>query len=124
MAEITGPASAARSGSSDTLDVPPLELPEPGSLSDQQVRGRACVWCAVALSNATAYDLGVRDTDAHGSAARWFPRACLPCASTHLCAASEEHRKDCEQCATSLPWCTTGQRLFGAAMRIHRQRRQ
>ncbi|WP_399926269.1 hypothetical protein [Streptomyces kanamyceticus] len=75
----------------------------------------------VSISTTTAVDLGPREADAHGSGARWFPRSCRPCGYKHFCEAFEKHRKNCKQCATSLPWCVTGQRLFGAAVRIRRQ---
>lgn len=57
---------------SDTL--PPL--PPVGDLSEQQVRGTACVYCGIHLDNATAVDLGERTARQAGSPRRWFPRAC------------------------------------------------
>lgn len=101
-----------------TIGELPVELPDPQDLAQAQVCGRACVWCAVALDNAAAVDLGDRDVGAHGSVTRWFPRRCRPCGYTHLYAALQAHRESCKQCTTSLPWCIRGQRLFGAAMRI------
>lgn len=44
-------------------------------LSEQQIRGTACVYCAVRLDNGDAVDLGERRTN-RGGTTRWFPRAC------------------------------------------------
>lgn len=52
-------------------DLPPLS-----ELSEQQVRGAACVHCGIHLDNATAVDLGSRIIRRAGTATRWFPRAC------------------------------------------------
>ncbi|GAA3378772.1 hypothetical protein GCM10020367_59640 [Streptomyces sannanensis] len=52
--------------------MPVVELPDVGTLSQDQQRGRACVWCGVILDNGTARDLGMRRT----AGVRWFPRAC------------------------------------------------
>ncbi|MFI1678855.1 hypothetical protein [Streptomyces sp. NPDC020607] len=86
-------------------------------LAEEQVCGRRCVWCAASLNNGTAIDLGAREVDTRGGGARWFPRACRPCAHKHFGDAHQAHRDNCTQCSTTLPWCTTGQRLFAAAMK-------
>lgn len=52
------------------------ELPSISDLTEQQVRGTACVWCGVHLDNASAVDLGERRTRRAGEVQRWFPRAC------------------------------------------------
>lgn len=59
-------------------DSPKSTLPAMSELSEQQVRGSACVHCAVRLDNGDAVDLGERRTN-RGGATRWFPRACPPC---------------------------------------------
>lgn len=51
-------------------------LPPMSELSEQQVRGSACVYCAVRLDNGDAVDLGERRVNRAGDTARWFPRAC------------------------------------------------
>lgn len=51
-------------------------LPRMFELSEQQIRGTACVYCAVRLDNGDAVDLGERRTNRAGSVIRWFPRAC------------------------------------------------
>ncbi|MFK0045561.1 hypothetical protein ACIQU4_15810 [Streptomyces sp. NPDC090741] len=57
---------------------PPLfpPLPPVADLSEQQVRGAACVYCGIHLDNATAVDLGERHVNRAGAPVRWFPRAC------------------------------------------------
>lgn len=55
----------------DALD----ELPPLSELSEQQVRGTACVHCGIYLGNGPAVDLGARRTN-RGGTTRWFPRAC------------------------------------------------
>ncbi|MER5184492.1 hypothetical protein ABT009_40305 [Streptomyces sp. NPDC002896] len=49
-------------------------------LSEQQVRGTACVWCAVTLNNGTAVDLGPQAVRRLDGRIFWFPRACPTCA--------------------------------------------
>ncbi|MFF3620090.1 hypothetical protein [Streptomyces sp. NPDC002467] len=56
----------------DALD----ELPPLSELSEQQVRGSACVFCGIHLDNETAVDLGERRAGRAGATVRWFPRAC------------------------------------------------
>ncbi|GAA3103289.1 hypothetical protein GCM10010449_27940 [Streptomyces rectiviolaceus] len=111
MGEITGPGPGARSGVGSTLEAPPVQLPDPGGLSGQQVRGRACVWCAVALRNSTAVDLGVREVDAHGSSASWFPRGCRPCAILNAHKAVLDHSQGCLRCYDNPARCAEGQAL-------------
>jgi hypothetical protein len=53
-----------------------LKLPPMSELSEQQVRGTACVYCGIHLDNADAIDLGERRASRAGIAVRWFPRAC------------------------------------------------
>jgi hypothetical protein len=45
-------------------------------LSEEQVRGSACVFCSVRLDNGDAVDLGERPAARAGQNIRWFPRAC------------------------------------------------
>lgn len=85
-----------------------LQVPDPGTLSEPQVRGRACVWCAVTLCTTTAVDLGQRDGEFHGTAARWFPRGCHPCALRHVYPAQLDHTQRCLQCADDPACCADG----------------
>lgn len=56
-----------------------VALPATADLTDAQLRGTACVWCAMRLDTATAVDFGVRP-DPDCPWASWFPRACRSCA--------------------------------------------
>ena len=51
-----------------------LPLPDLDGLSEQQVRGAACVWTGVVLTPATAVDLGRRTASRAGVSVPWFPR--------------------------------------------------
>jgi hypothetical protein len=53
-----------------------VELPPVDTLSQLQVRGMSCVWCGVALDNATAVDLGARPCRIADMTFKWFPRSC------------------------------------------------
>ncbi|WP_263165374.1 hypothetical protein [Streptomyces sp. SCSIO ZS0520] len=53
------------------------ELPAPDLLTEAQLSGAECVWCAVALSGPTALDLGMRPHP--DGLSHWFPRACPNC---------------------------------------------
>ncbi|MFD5026973.1 hypothetical protein [Streptomyces sp. NPDC058373] len=55
------------------------QLPHPRTLTDDQLRGAACVWCGTTVTTATAVDLGARP-DPSCPWASWYPRACPPCA--------------------------------------------
>ncbi|WP_371528362.1 hypothetical protein OG302_22230 [Streptomyces sp. NBC_01283] len=90
----------------------PVPLPDVSTLSETQVRGRACVWCAVALNNSTAIDLGVRAIEAHGgSSAHWFPRSCRHCSIAHAYRALLDHTEACEECNSTPSRCTEGAAL-------------
>ncbi|WP_030300460.1 hypothetical protein [Streptomyces katrae] len=54
----------------------PLPLPPVGDLSEQQVRGTACVYCGIHLGAGPAVDLGEQLARVADLAVRWFPRAC------------------------------------------------
>jgi hypothetical protein len=60
---------------------PSTPLPEIGTLSEQQVRGSACVHCGIHLDNGDAIDLGERPASRAGGRVSWFPRACPRCTS-------------------------------------------
>ncbi|EDY42600.1 hypothetical protein [Streptomyces sp. SPB074] len=54
-------------------------LPAFDTLTPEQRRGAACVWCGTAVQpGIDDVDLGARRAAAGGSA--WFPRGCRPCA--------------------------------------------
>jgi hypothetical protein len=51
-------------------------LPPVGELSEQQVRGTACVHCGIHLGDGPAVDLGEQQAHIGDLRVRWFPRAC------------------------------------------------
>lgn len=53
-------------------------LPSAGELTDEQIRGAACVWCGGPLTNETAVSLGEMPLPV-GHRAGWFPRSCPNC---------------------------------------------
>lgn len=56
---------------SSTPTIPPV-----GSLTEQQIRGAACVHCGITLDNGSAVDLGEQRARIGDLGIRWFPRAC------------------------------------------------
>lgn len=119
MAESTFPPSALGSGTvADQM--PPVGLPDARTLSEPQVRGRACVWCTIPLTTSTAVDLGVQAAGAHGSPTVWFPRACQPCALRHFYRALLDHAQICEQCADNPTRCVEGTALRGMLKEVRR----
>lgn len=97
------------------LTLPPLER-----LTQEQVRGAACIWCKTALRTATAVDLHERRhrrLDGHYST---FPRACHPCTRTAAHDALTTHHGTCEQCVDDTDACDTATALRSLA-REHQQ---
>lgn len=91
-----------------TADVAAIELPRIETLAQTQVCGRACVWCAVALSTETAVELGERK-GANGFV--WFPRSCRICSSRPAYLALLTHIQSCEQCGDEAGRCAEGSAL-------------
>ncbi|MFE4778223.1 hypothetical protein [Streptomyces sp. NPDC056713] len=91
-----------------TGDLTAGELPPITTLTQAQVRGAACVWCAVMLRTTTAIDLGPREAESHGTVARWFPRGCQLCVIRHVYPAQLDHTQNCEQCTDDPALCAHG----------------
>lgn len=91
-----------------------------GTLTQAQVRGAACVWCAVMLRTTTAIDLGPREAEFHGSVARWFPRGCRSCTLQSTYLALLEHAQSCDQCEDNPARCEAGRRLRRAVKEARR----
>ncbi|MER7814095.1 hypothetical protein [Streptomyces sp. NPDC096153] len=53
-----------------------VQLPDIGTLTQNQQRGVDCVWCGITLSAKTAVDLGPRRLRIADWTTSWFPRAC------------------------------------------------
>lgn len=109
------PALASSTATRSTLDL--LDLPGLDGLSEQQIRGTACIWGGETLTTAAAVDLGERVTQRGGQSLRWFPRACRRDVQTAALKALHEHAPDCEQCATDGMRCDTGRTLNRIARR-------
>jgi hypothetical protein len=89
-----------------------LPLPAPEDMSESQVRGAACVWCAVTLSTSAAIDLGERRINLLGSSVSWFPRGCHPCTAEQVYPVLLNHGQSCEQCVDDAPQCEIGSTLW------------
>ncbi|MFJ3229567.1 hypothetical protein [Streptomyces sp. NPDC086787] len=100
MSSETAPASAAA--------LALLPVPFAVGLSEQQVRGITCVWDGIALSPATAMDLGARTVYRLGEARQWYPRACRRCAAKYAMEALRLHSPGCEECVGDYAQCETG----------------
>ncbi|MCX4641468.1 MULTISPECIES: hypothetical protein [unclassified Streptomyces] len=96
-------------GGGTALAADPLAalLPDPQRLTEPQIRGRDCAWCAVTLGAGSAIDLGERSAS-HGAVARWFPRSCQSCARQHVYPAQLDHTQNCEQCTDDPTVCAHG----------------
>lgn len=95
--------------SAETLNVIPL--PAHNDLSAQQVRGAACVWCAVTLGPGTAVDLGQRPSHTPDGQVTTFPRGCRPCTGKAAYEVLFDHASVCEQCVDNAANCETGRGL-------------
>src|SRR3990172_7419985 len=88
-----------------------LPLPRKAPLSDPQVRGAACAWCAVILAPATAVSLGERCIRLLDRSITVRPRGCRTCTGERVQAALERHAAMCESCVDSPTGCETASSL-------------
>lgn len=89
-----------------------LPLPDWIDLSDHQVRGAACVWCASPLASGAVVDLGARRIKASDGTISVFPRACRRCVATHAHRTLHAHAPTCESCVDNAAECETGRALY------------
>lgn len=75
-----------------------LAIPPLGRLTEQQVRGIACVWDGAPLRNGTAVDLGARSATRAGADVAWYPRACRTCVSRAALVQLHQHAPGCDEC--------------------------
>lgn len=99
--------------SSDTMSTPVdvrslLALPPIDGLSENQVRGITCVWDGIALTPATAVDLGPRRIRHLDGTQRWFPRGCHQCTQVAALRMLHEHAMVCPRCQDDYPTCSIG----------------
>lgn len=101
-----------RAGEPNTVEAATLlPLPDMARMSDPQVRGAACAWCAVILAPATAVDLGprpIRLLDRHITVRL---RGCRVCVAEQLPATQQAHVAGCEQCVDNPAGCDTARAL-------------
>lgn len=100
MAPTTSPSIA------EALAV--LQLPSLEGLTEQQVRGQACVWDGVPLVGISAVDLGARTASRAGRSTRWFPRGCPRCVVEAALRALHAHAPSCGQCVDDAARCPQG----------------
>lgn len=104
----------------ETASAGRLEVPALATLTEQQVRGQACVWDGAPLFGVPAFDLGEHTTMRAGQPVRWFPRACRSCLGGQAYRALLDHGSKCEQCVDDVSRCEAGlglQRLVREARR-------
>ncbi|PWI08395.1 hypothetical protein DIZ27_23025 [Streptomyces sp. NWU339] len=91
-----------------------LELPALDGLTEAQVRGAVCVWDGIALTLATAVNLGPRKKKRPGGSFDWFPRGCKRCAGQRAYKLLLTHAPACERCKTdpTCPVAVAAQRLI------------
>jgi hypothetical protein len=103
-------SSVQRPSGADALAL--LPLPDVGSLSAPQVRGKSCVWCAGVLASEAVVDLGPRRLKHLDTHTQWFPRACRPCTAAIALSTLHTHAPSCEQCVDDAGRCETGRGLY------------
>lgn len=112
---------SGRVGEPNTVEAAALlPLPDMARMSDAQVRGAACAWCAVILAPATAVDLGprrIRLLDRHITVR---PRGCRTCVVARMPAVLENHAGMCEQCVDDVAVCETARALRHLEMAVSR----
>ncbi|MFF9284880.1 hypothetical protein [Streptomyces griseosporeus] len=83
-------------------DVAALMLPEPVGLTEDQLRGAACVWCGERLTIETAIDLGEHTAQSGANSrdlgGRWYPRSCRPCVYHAALGHLHAHALGCAGC--------------------------
>lgn len=98
---------------SDTADLKVLlPLPDWVDLSEQQVRGKTCVWDGALLDSGTAVDLGSRRLTLSDGHITMFPRACRRCVAERALRTLHDHATSCEQCVDDASNCDTGKALW------------
>ncbi|MFH9822995.1 hypothetical protein [Streptomyces bobili] len=102
----------AETASTPTVDAHALiMLPPLDGLSEEQLRGAACIWCSEGLTTDTAVDLGERRhrrLDGHYST---FPRGCRTHGHRAMVQAIHDHAGMCEQCVDAPETCDLGMAL-------------
>jgi len=82
-----------------------LPLPSLDGLTEQQVRGTACVWDGVPLLGTAAVNLGPRPKKRLGQTYQWFPQGCTRCVREAAIRVVRVHKGACEQCTDNASVC-------------------
>ncbi|MBV7697716.1 hypothetical protein [Streptomyces sp. TRM70350] len=114
MTNVTAPPPGRPQGASSVLAL--LPLPRPDSLTEQQVRGTACVWDGIPLAMGVAVDLGPRRMKRLDGHYPWFPRACPACVRAAAQQVHDHHSGTCEQCVDDPTQCDTRRALRRLAL--------
>jgi hypothetical protein len=96
---------AVTSGMSTPDALALLPLPSLDGLTEQQVRGTACVWDGVPLLGIEAVYLGPRTKKRLGQTYQWSPQACTRCVREAAIRAIRDHSGMCEQCVDEASAC-------------------
>ncbi|MGW4730556.1 hypothetical protein ACWEQC_15550 [Streptomyces shenzhenensis] len=75
-----------------------LPLPPIRNLTEDQVCGRACVWCTKRLTTGTVMSLGPRRRPGTESGACWYPRGCTTCVRAEARRVATLHARTCSTC--------------------------
>ncbi|MDC2961302.1 ATP-binding protein [Streptomyces gilvifuscus] len=95
-----------------------LAMPALNGLSEEQVGGQACIWCASLLTTATAVQLGEHLTDVGDSTAVTgmgaFPRGCRSCVQDRAHPGLFTHGSTCDLCRDeqTADECVVGRGLY------------
>ncbi|WP_193515097.1 hypothetical protein, partial [Streptomyces griseoloalbus] len=89
-------------------------LPPLDGLAEAQVRGMTCVWDGIALTPATAVDLGPIRKKHLGREYQWFPRGCKRCVGEKAYNALFLHSRECAECwrGPNCPFAIAANRLM------------
>jgi hypothetical protein len=106
-------------------EVPPevlvlLPLPPLDKQSEQQLRGRVCLWCPAILNSETALDLGTRRHRRQDGHYVTFPRGCRRCTAQAAKRALRDHAPRCEQCVDDASRCGARAALYLLTREEHR----
>ncbi|MEV1020721.1 hypothetical protein [Streptomyces sp. NPDC050264] len=79
----------------------PVAVPPLGALSELQLRGCCCAWCAVTLAVGRSVDLGERELGGR----RVFPRGCPTCTTIEVYIQVLDHATQCARCKDTKALC-------------------
>lgn len=84
-----------------------LPMPRLRDLSEAQVQGKQCVWCA----GLSTFDLGSRLSTLNGGLHPWRPRGCAACTRSEARRVFRNHIRSCARCNPTR-YCVDAQALY------------